>query len=290
MRPGTLLVGTDFSDQADRAFRLAMDLAAEFEARIELVHAFDTPIPFFEPYAVSLPADWLDEAKRSSENQLQESVKLAEGREISVTARFIEGNPAHVLAREAEEIGADWIVVGTHGHGGIKQALLGSVAERVVREAHCAVLTVQSDRRPEHLLVGTDLTHHSDRALAVAAELAHEFDASLELVHALHAPVPFVTPYETVVPESVVKSAFDTAEQELERMARELARDLEMRTAVLAEPPHAALCDAAERDGADLIVVGSHGHSGLRHLMLGSVAERVLRHAPCSVMVVREPS
>ena len=159
MRPETLLVGTDFSDQADRAFRLTMDLAEEFEARIELLHAFDAPMPFFEPYAVSLPADWLDDAKRSSEAQLEACVESARARNLPVTARLLEGNPATVLAQEAREIGADWIVVGTHGHGGLKHALLGSVAERVVREAHCAVLTVKSDRRPEHVLVGTDLSH-----------------------------------------------------------------------------------------------------------------------------------
>jgi nucleotide-binding universal stress UspA family protein len=260
MRPRLLLVGTDFSEHAERALRLATRLAVEFDARIELIHALDSTVPFFEPYAVTVPPDWMESAKRSAAARLAEEVDRFTGPGVAITAQIIVG------------------------------AILGSVAERTVREAPCAVLTARSDDKPKHILVGADLAHHSDRALAVGAELAGEFDAKLELVHALHAPVPFVTPYEVVLPDAVIESAFETAERELERMARELAPGVKLTTAVLAEPPHAALCDAAERDGADLIVVGCHGHSGLKHLVIGGVAERVLRHAPCSVLTVREPT
>jgi nucleotide-binding universal stress UspA family protein len=232
----------------------------------------------------------MESAKRSAAARLAEEVDRVTGPGVAITAQIIVGGAATVLSDHAKAIGADWIVIGSHGHGGWRHAILGSVAERTVREAPCAVLTARSDDKPKHILVGADLSHHSDRALAVGAELAGEFDAKLELVHALHAPVPFVTPYEVVLPDAVIESAFETAERELERMARELAPGVKLTTAVLAEPPHAALCDAAERDGADLIVVGCHGHSGLKHLVIGGVAERVLRHAPCSVLTVREPT
>lgn len=289
MRPQTLLVGTDFSEYANRAFSAAMNLAAQFNARIELLHVIETPVSFFEPYAVAFPSTWLDDMRQRHRELLAEQIQLANRRGIEAQAHVLDGNPASIIAREAVALSADWVVIGSHGHGRLKQALLGSVAERIVRESQCNVLTVQDEKPPEKLLVGTDLSRHSDYALTIAAELAHEFEATLELVHAIHVPVPFVTPYETVIPETVIEAAFDGAEQDLRRLARELARDLEVQTAVLAEPPHSALCDAAERDKADLIIVGSHGHSGLKHIMLGSVAERVLRNAPCSVLTVRAP-
>ncbi len=289
MRPRLLLVGTDFSPHAERALQLAVELALEFESRIELIHALDSTVPFFEPYAVTVPPDWTETAKKTAETRLAEEVASVADRGVPIEAQVIIGAAATVLAEEARERSADWIVIGSHGHGGWRHAILGSVAERTVREAPCAVLTARSERKPHHILVGADLSRHSDRAVGVGAELAKEFDAKLELVHALHAPVPFVTPYEVVLPDAVIESAFETAERELERMARELAPGVELSTAVLAEPPHAALCDAAERDHADLIVVGSHGHSGLTQRLLGGVAERVLRHAPCSVLTVREP-
>jgi nucleotide-binding universal stress UspA family protein len=290
MRPQTLLVGTDFSEYADRAFSAALSLAAQFDASLELLHVVDTPIPFFEPYTVSLPDTWLTEIRIKHEKNLTEQVQRENKRNIKIEVRVLEGNPALTIAREAERISADLVIVGSRGQGGIKHALLGSVAERIVRESQCNVLTIQDASPPQKLLVGTDLSTHSDYALSVAAELAHEFNATLELVHAIHVPVAFVTPYETVIPETTIEEVFNGAEQDLRRLAKDLTRDLVVRTSVLAEPPHSALCDAAERDKADLIVVGAHEHSGLKRMMLGGVAERVLRNAPCSVLIVRVPN
>lgn len=289
MRPQTLLVGTDFSEYADRAFSAALNLATQFDASLELLHVVDTPIPFFEPYTVSLPDTWLTEIRIKHEKNLTEQVQRENKRNIKIKVRVLEGNPALTIAREAERIAADLVIVGSRGQGGIKHALLGSVAERIVRESQCNVLTIQDASPPQKLLVGTDLSTHSDYALSVAAELAHEFNATLELVHAIHVPVAFVTPYETVIPETAIEEVFNGAEQDLRRLAKDLTRDLVVRTSVLAEPPHSALCDAAERDKADLIVVGAHEHSGLKRMMLGGVAERVLRNAPCSVLIVRVP-
>jgi nucleotide-binding universal stress UspA family protein len=141
-----------------------------------------------------------------------------------------------------------------------------------------------------NLLVATDFSEHADSALDCAIALATTFEAKIHLVHAFDVPLPFVSPYEVAIPDSYLEA---TREEAIERLA---AREEKVKSAGvaveahLAEVPAApAIADAAEEIGADLIVMGTRGHTGLKHVLLGSVADRTLRLAPCSVLTVKKP-
>jgi len=146
--------------------------------------------------------------------------------------------------------------------------------------------------KPTHILVATDLSESSENAVDTAALHARAFGAKVTLVHAFD-PSPYVPPVAVPGPtdllESAAKEVSRSVGEALEAEAKRALEGLEVETAVLRH--HAAgvaIVDHAKDVGADLIIVGSHGRTGLARVFLGSVAERVVRHAPCAVLVVRQ--
>ena len=140
----TLLVATDFSSHSEAAVRAAVNLAKAFKATVHLVHAFDTPIPIFTPYEVVVPDAFLEQARESATRSLNASRDKIQAEDVSVKTHLTEGPAAPAIARAAEELGADLIVMGTRGNTRLQHVLLGSVAERTIRMAPCSVLTVKT--------------------------------------------------------------------------------------------------------------------------------------------------
>jgi nucleotide-binding universal stress UspA family protein len=142
----------------------------------------------------------------------------------------------------------------------------------------------------ERIVVGVDLSEHDDLAIDAAVELAKRFHAELHLLHALDTRIPVMAPYEVVIPAAVIEGARSAATAKLETLLEKVATEGMTASAHLKDAPAAwAIVDLAGEIGADLIVLGTRGHTGLVHALLGSVAERTLRHAPCSVLTVKEP-
>ncbi|MEN8158752.1 MAG: universal stress protein [Myxococcota bacterium] len=284
-----ILVATDFSDQAAKALEAALGLAERQKAEVHLVHALEVALPLFEPYAVVVPADWVGEARKLAQEKLGEAHAAVTARRLTGTTHLGDVPAAHAIADRAREIGADLVVIGTHGHTGLKHVLLGSVAERTVEYAPCSVWTVKGEAAaaaPQTIVAGSDFSDGGGAAVAAAAEWARDFDAKLHLVHALQIPMPLIAPYEVAIPEGVIEGARREAQRQLDEVAQGLA-GVTVTTELATTPAHAALVDAAQRLSAGLIVTGSRGLTGLKHALLGSVAERTLRYAPCSVLTVR---
>lgn len=138
------------------------------------------------------------------------------------------------------------------------------------------------------ILVPLDYSQHSDEALAVAEDLAEQLGAELHLVHAFEIPVPIVTPYEVAIPENYIEPVRQEATRRLEQAREKVAaRGLAVKAHLTESPAASAIVRVAEEIDADLIVMGTRGNTGLKHLLLGSVAERTLRTAPCSVLTVK---
>ncbi len=287
--PKRILVATDFSEQAGRALDAAVALAVRTKAEVHLIHALEVALPLFEPYAVVLPADWIGEARRLAEQKLQKAHAAVRAKGLTGTVHLGDVPAAHAIAERAKALGADLVVIGTHGHTGLKHVLLGSVAERTVEYAPCAVWTVKGTAAttPRTIVVGNDFSEDGAEALRLAADWARGFGARLHIVHALQLPMPLIAPYEVAIPEGVIEGARREAQRQLEQAAKQ-ASGLEVTTELASTPAHAALVDAATRLPAELIVTGSRGLTGLKHALLGSVAERTLRYAPCSVLTVRK--
>ncbi len=138
------------------------------------------------------------------------------------------------------------------------------------------------------IVVALDFSEQSSRALDTAIDLARNSGGELHLVHAFDVRIPFVTPYEVAVPDKLITAARDSAARKLEKaLQRVTAAGLAGKSYLEEVPAASAIARVAEEVGADLVVMGTHGHTGLKHVLLGSVAERTLRLAPCSVLTVK---
>ena len=208
------------------------------------------------------------------------------------------GRPHQEIIGLAREISADLIVLSTRGHSGLKHLLLGSTAERVVRGAPCPVLVARKRKRrskasPETFAVRTILvpTDFSQCALAgaeYAAFLGKTLGATLRLFHAIYPYTNYVFVDRAGVRLSgLVEAVEETAKQEMDALKQmDFLRGLPVQTKTL--PGHAVdeICAAASEPDVDLVVTSTHGRTGFKHAVIGSVAEHVVRYADCPVLVV----
>ncbi|MCZ6544281.1 MAG: universal stress protein [Chloroflexi bacterium] len=139
-----ILVPIDFSDQAAVVIDWATHLAEQHSSKILLLHVYHLPVEFQQLEGAYLPPDFWSNVKQEAEQQLASHSQKIRTHQVEVEALVREGYPATVIVEAAESHGADLIVIGTHGHTGLKHLLLGSIAERVVQKAPCPVLTVKS--------------------------------------------------------------------------------------------------------------------------------------------------
>ena len=252
-----VLLATDLSEGARRA-AVALRHVADPDAPVHVVHVL-----MERPNAASTEA-----ARR-------EAAAWAEGAGVGAAPlRVLHGDPGRVLAQEAASLGASLVAVGSHGAGMFERALLGSVARdalRRVRGADVLVARASGAWPPRRVLVATDFGETSERAARRGLALARRHGAEILLAHV------------------VDPAGLSVARGDADRMlAEQNARDLggAARLLALRGRPHVELSEAARAEGADLVVVGSHGAGALERALLGSVAEGVVERSPVSVLVV----
>jgi nucleotide-binding universal stress UspA family protein len=288
-----IVVPTDFSALSQAAAARAGTLARLDGASIHLVHAVRFPL-LATPHEVSVPAAVWEGVRRAAQERLEEARKALEAKGVStVTAEISDsGDAAQAIAAAVEAYGADLVVMGTHGHGGLKHAFLGSVAERTLRSVDGPVLAVKEDpaRAGEpitRILLAVDFSVHSDRAVEVAAALGKRLAASVDVIHGFDLPrdyIPYASPFGVELEQKIQASANERLESVRERLRQsQLPVTLHSRRG----QPSVVIAEVAAGIGCQLIVMGTRGNSGLSHVLLGSVAERTLRTAPCSVLVVK---
>lgn len=140
----TILVPIDFSPNAEAVLEWAAHLAQEHECPLVLLHAYHLPVDFQQLEGAYLPPDFWTQVKNDAAANLERHAEPLRARGLRVETVLREGYPASVIEEEARARHVDLVVIGTRGHTGLKHLLLGSVAERVVQKAPCAVLTVKS--------------------------------------------------------------------------------------------------------------------------------------------------
>lgn len=291
-----LVLATDFSAPADLALARALAVARQQHAHLTIAFV-ETPA---DAAAISSEAEMaaLEMASLQSEMLAYEERELAiriaraEAAGVSVSGVRKIGEPEETIAEIARELDAELIVCGTHGRTGVRRFFLGSVAERLSRLAHKSVLVARGaagDGRFHKVLVATDFAPAAARALADALRLAAP-DADIHVVNAWQYPVGswgLSALGDRTGAMNALRGALTSA-------AAEQGAKLEATQAAAGRPVsfrlvHGSAADvvteAAASEGFDLVAVGTHGHRGLRRLVLGSVAETIIRHAPCSVLI-----
>jgi nucleotide-binding universal stress UspA family protein len=295
----TILVPTDFSDHSRAALELAIELARTARAKVHLLHAYELPLTTISPYGVAMPEPLLAEVRDAAARRLEKACQEVRGAGLVCETHVTHAFPGAAIAEAARTLSADLIVMSTHGHTGLKHALLGSVAERTVRSAPCPVLTLRArdgregarekpSGRFRRILVPLDFSKHADAALDLALELGREHGAEVHLFHAYELPTAVTMAYGIAVPQTVWDGIQEAA---VARLAQGLDRiekaGLKGKSHLATGPAADTIVDAAETHHAELIVMGTRGLTGLKHVLLGSVAERTIRLAPCPVLTVK---
>lgn len=150
--PKTILVPTDFGEASEAAVEYALELAKALGSEIVLMHAFEIPAVGFPDGALVATADMTNRVLEGAQVGLDRQVSQYEGRGVEMRTVIKQGDAWRSVIAAGEELGADLIIMGTHGRRGLPRALLGSVAEKVVRTAHCPVLTVHKGDVPHDSL------------------------------------------------------------------------------------------------------------------------------------------
>ena len=143
----TILCPIDFSACSERAVLYAMDLARQFGASVHLVHAWQMPVYAFPDGAIILGPEVVSQITNELQRSLDATIKRHEDQGVAIKGHLVQGVPDREIGRMAGEIGAELIVMGTHGRTGLGHLVLGSVAERVVRTCPVPVLTVPPERK-----------------------------------------------------------------------------------------------------------------------------------------------
>ncbi len=300
-----ILVPVDFSVGSARALEHALFLRETLGAELRLLHVVE-PTRYASPMLpLGLPGGGYVPLERFTRDHFRKEMEqfLAPfGRHDWLTDVLEDGLPVDAILRAAEP--CQLIVMGTHGRTGFRRWVAGSVTERVARLAPCPVLAVHAPpegaaKRPPALgkiLVASDFSPCSESAFAAARELATRFGATLEVIHVWDTPPLLRVEFDVWVESDGGPVSLD---RHVEANAREaLEHFLDACTGPGAARPNGRLergrpADVVAQvatDGAfDLVVVGTHGHRGAAHLVLGSVAEKILRVTATPVLVVHGP-
>jgi nucleotide-binding universal stress UspA family protein len=212
---------------------------------------------------------------------------------LSMTQRQVEADaPVERILAYAEDQDIDLLVMSTHGRRGLSRALLGSVTEAVVRRAPCPVFVVRSgEPTPQQhairrILVPVDFSDASKEAVLHAREIAQTYGAEIELLHVVEEVI-YPSAYGIGDAYFPTQNVLQKVEATLGDMAREeIGYEHVSISAVVGYAP-LSIIDYAEKNEIDLIVIATHGRAGFDRLLMGSVAERVLRRAPVPVLVVK---
>lgn len=281
----SILVPTDFSPGAQRAFERALRLPLAPKAKITLLHVLPSDIPG------ALRKEAIADSERSLEKHLAQARSLAVERGLS-PAQFVgdvvEGNAAQQVMKRANTVEADVICIGRHGRRGVMDLIVGSTATRVMRQTDHPVLLVQTPATGpyQHALFAIDPAH---KALSVVKQGLTLLEAGTKSVNVFHAtPIPYEDFISMTADErTVLRAKFvKDGEKALKTLVKKLPA-VEFHPIVRSGDARTLVLEEAQSLGADLTVLGTHGKTPLKSFLVGSVAEWVLSHATNDVLIVR---
>jgi nucleotide-binding universal stress UspA family protein len=290
-----ILFAADFSDNSHEAFRVACSLSSETKTRMSVLHVVephwvaDEPAYFGQPTIQYFDSGADPHGLEALRRRLME--QYAPNQAIDIDYRVTEGEISNEILRLAEQTGSDLIVMGMHGRTGLRWLLAGSVAISVLRRAHCPVLALHAAQVPRSsqdfsvILHPTDFSESSQAALQVARALARELGSRLVLFHVAPIEVYVGGMMASEIDVQVFRETLEETRKRLEGPDLKYPVEIRMSRGDASDE----IVRQAEELGCGLIVMGTHGRTGLGKLLMGNVAESVLPRAHCPVLVVKVP-
>jgi nucleotide-binding universal stress UspA family protein len=295
-----ILVPLDGSELSERALEPALKLAEYMDGELLLLSVTMPEHIFVETSGVSLY--WFDDAMERSGKELSEYLQTTQrtiaDSDCTIHVAVKEGDPASVIVDTAAEEDIDLIVMSTHGRSGFTRWMMGSVTTKVLHEASCPVLAVRSAEPITRVLITLDGSELAEQALEPGFEIAKRLGVQVILLTVqLESEIDFarigeLEQVEGGLGKRVQQSVYERDETYLQNIADqyEATTGLRIQISVADSPVAQAILNFADQWNADLIVMATHGRTGLRRWVYGSVTEKILGGAHCGMMIIRPPS
>lgn len=290
-----ILIPTDFSDTSSAALGHASMIAEHFSAQLTILHV-DTVTEATREESFPALEPEMDETEKAAEREVLQLTGMKIPQNLSVQ-RVLRRNedPAEEIVRYTRDHPVDLAIVGTHGRSGLSHLIMGSVAEKVIRQARCPVITVRACGAAArvtpylNILAPVDFSPHSEKALLYAWSLAKLFHAQLNILHIVDIPVhPEHYAVNLNLSGEFGHELMVRSHEELERMiAPYQPSNVKYRIVVEFGRAYNEIVEYAAAHESDLVVMGTQGLSGLQKFLLGSTTAKVVRHAPCPVLTVK---
>lgn len=277
-----ILVAVDGSESSNNAFRQACRIARDDKSWVTVL----TALPLFEDQF-----DVLGMKEKATRTLLEEGekiltgiIRLAKEEDTIIRPMLKKGSPFEVILDTAEEDNYDLIVMGRRGISRIERALVGSATANVIAHSSRDVLVVPKDTTLgwEHILLPTDGSKCSSLASEKAIDLAISYGSSLLVVSVVDVTDEFSAQAPDAVEELIRKARRFTED------VRKRANGLNIETLVKEGDAYAVITNLARESLSNVIVMGSHGRTGVKRFLVGNVTEKVIGYAPCPVLIIKE--
>jgi len=294
MRLNNILVPIDFSEFSTHALNYAIGLAEKFQSKLTLLHAvvlFEDDVN--EEERLQKFEELVRRREKNIDTQMSTNIQEAQKKGINVESIILRSiSAADAILEYLPEHSFDLIVMGTHGRTGLKHMFLGSVAEKIVRLAPVPVLSVHRSVQKfslSKIVVPIDFSIYSRNAADIAISLAKSFGAQIKFVHIVEKDI------HPSFYAAGVESIFQIDTSLKDRVIQNLKGFLEEQTSagiktefiVKEGKAHREIIEFAQQVKTDLIVISTHGLTGLEYLLLGSTAEKLVRWASCPVLTIK---
>jgi nucleotide-binding universal stress UspA family protein len=273
-----LLIATDGSEFSKSAVSGAINLAKRCSSKLFAISVVKTGHEFND-----LVPQVIEGLEQEASEHLESVKNMAfqEGIDCAAIVRLSE-DPYEEIVDLAKKNKVNVIIVGTHGRTGVKRLMMGSVTAKVIGHAPCNVLVVPLNASVEcrNILIATDGSEFSDAAAFEAIGIAKRCGSSLIVLSVAYSDKEITLPEdreEIILAKDTVKKITELSEKE----------GIKAEGIVVQGKEYEGIIRTAKQKHADLIVVGSHGRTGIERLLMGSVTERVIGHAESAVLVVK---
>lgn len=277
----SILVAYDFSDYSKQAMLQAFELSEKFKAKITVVHVLNNEVA--DDYVIPLTQDYKDQIKTSLEKDV---ATYSQNLGVAVADQdiYVERGQPHVSIVEcARKCHADLIVMASHSRSAVSMVILGSVVGKVMRHAPVPVLITHGNAHKfKKVLVPLDNSKVSEKIIDYVKILAGVFGWELQLFHAVDlSDFTFHMGYQ-----EMLAAALEKAKNRLETLKKK--HDIALKPIVVVGNPAHVIIEAVKNDKSiGLIAMTTHGRSGLDRFVMGSTAEAVSHHLPCSLLTLR---
>jgi len=283
-----LLLATDGSQFSEGAIREAIRLAKRCSSKLAVISVIETN-PEYETIAPQL----LEKSEKTAREHLESVKKQAKQEGVDIVTSILEGEDSYnYIAEEAARTKSSMIIMGRRGRTGLKRLAMGSTTARVIGHAPCNVLVVPKAATVafKNIVVATDGSNYSAAAASEAIGIAKQNNSKLTVIAVV--PAELATPTDIDVSmtqqELIADKEMRVAEKNAKAVKEAAAQaGVAVQAFVMTGKPADAIIETAKEKSADLVVLGSHGRTGLERLLMGSVAERVIVLSDCAVLVVK---